>query len=46
MACTLARFEPIKHLQKALKAKLRALHPKFITLGKSRSDMAKMKEWI
>lgn len=39
-------LNPIEHLWKALKSKLRRLHPEFIKLGRSQADTKKMKTWI
>jgi hypothetical protein len=36
----------IEHLWKALKSKLRRLYPEFTKLGKSRTHIAQMIEWI
>lgn len=39
-------LNPIEHIWKALKAKLKRLHPEFTKLGKSRADTDQMIKWV
>ncbi|SCO92399.1 uncharacterized protein FRV6_16527 [Fusarium oxysporum] len=39
-------LNPIEHLWKALKSKLRRLHPEFTRLSRNQADTAKMVAWI